>query len=188
MTRDELSALLPFYVNGTLDAHERAELETALDADENLQAEVAALRAIRTTMQAEETQSPGEFGLAKLMRDDALNQTTHFAPVQHFWKIAAAVLLAVVVGQTVLQTDGSGIDGSYQLAGDTVADFTIAVLPDTTEAALRALLLEAGVEIVTGPTALGLYGLAVVPGADAEQAFETLQGSSLLETVQKDAE
>ena len=68
MTRDEISALLPFLANGTLEGDERAEIEAALAEDAALQAELRALRAIRATMQAEESFSPGEMGLARLMR------------------------------------------------------------------------------------------------------------------------
>ncbi|SFR33027.1 hypothetical protein SAMN04488005_0420 [Yoonia tamlensis] len=171
--------LLPFLANGTLEGEELAQVQAAVDQDPALAAELAALENMRATMQADDTAySPGELGLARLMRDiDAPHQQST-APRARIWQIAAAILLAVAVGQTVLltQTDPSG--QGYELAGDTGAQFTITVHPDTAESDLRALLLAAEVEIVSGPSALGLYGLALLEGADAQAARARLQAAS----------
>ena len=67
MTRDEIEALLPFLANDTLTGEERQSVEAAVNADPDLLAELAALRAIRQTMQSDMVQSPGDMGLARLM-------------------------------------------------------------------------------------------------------------------------
>ena len=68
MTTAQIHELLAFRANGTLEGEDLATVEAALAADADLRAELAALTAIRATMQAEEVQSPGDFGLARLMR------------------------------------------------------------------------------------------------------------------------
>ena len=70
LSSDEIEALLPFLANGTLDGDELQEVTAAVAADPQLAFQLAALRGIRDTMQSEGVgSSPGEFGLARLMRD-----------------------------------------------------------------------------------------------------------------------
>ena len=182
MTSDEISALLPFLANGTLEGVERAEVEAAVDADPALQAELTALQAIRGTMQAEEDYSPGEMGLARLMRDLPKEEPQKRVNRPWVWQAAAAVLLAVVVGQTVLlDRDGPG---GFELAGAEDAPITAAFAADTPESDLRALLLSAGVEIVAGPSALGLYRLSPLEGTEISDAEAVLRGSGIVESLE----
>jgi len=185
MTRDEISTLLPFLANDTLEGTERAEVQDAVANDRDLAAELATLRAIRDTMQAETITSPSELGLARLMRSVEAETTaanTNRRPL--IWQIAAAILLAVVVGQTAYQFTDPQQPGGYQLAGDAAPTFTVAFSADTTEADMRALLLDAGVEIVSGPSALGLYALAPLEGVTLDAARAELETSALIELLQ----
>lgn len=190
MTRDEIEALLPFLANGTLEGAERAEVEAAVAADPGLAADLAALRAARVSMQADDVQSPGEFGLARLMRevgrDDAPTAANLARPPllrrAAFWQAAAAILLAAVL---VLGLSPEG--ENYELAGADDADFIVTFAPDATEEALRLLLLDAGVEIVAGPSALGLYRLAVLPGVPPDAARTTLDGAEAIVLTVEDA-
>lgn len=186
MNRDEILALLPFLANDTLTGNERAEVEAAVAADPELQAELAALRAIRATMQAEDAYSPGEIGLARLMRDVQMQTPARAARRPLLWQAAAAVLLAVVVGQAAFLMR-PGDPGGYQLAGEEAA-FRVTIAPDTSESALRALLLEAGVEIVGGPSALGFYQLAPLDGVTLDAARAILQASEIIESVETPSE
>ncbi len=187
MTRDEISALLPFLANDTLEGTERAEVQDAVANDRELAAELDALRAIRATMQAEDAFSPGEMGLARLLRDvEAETSAANSNRRPLVWQIAAAVLLAVVVGQTVYQFTDATSPG-YQLAGADAAAFTVGFRTDVTEEALRSLLLQAGLEIVAGPSALGLYALAPLEGVTVDEARAALETSDLIETLQSAA-
>lgn len=186
MTRDEAEALLPFLANGTLEGAERAEVESIVMADPGLQADLAALRAIRSTLQQEQEYSPGELGLARLERSiDA--ETTHRRMRPLAWQIAAAVLLAVVVAQAAWQFRGPGT-GDYRLAGAQTPAFTVAFRASATEAELRDLLQAAGVEIVSGPSALGLYGLAILDGETIDDARVRLENSDLVESLESVSE
>lgn len=191
MTREEIEALLPFLANDTLQGDERAAAEAAVSGDPALAAELEALKAIRAVMQAEASEdtgySPGEVGLARLMRGVEA-ETQAMAPVEApvvrpvIWQFAAAVLLALVVGQSLyfgnrLNDDGAG----YQLAG--TAAFEITLVETATEGAIRAMLLAAGVEITAGPSALGLYELRLLEGVTLEEARSVLEASALIESL-----
>ena len=188
LPRDEIEALLPFYVNGTLEGEELAEVEAAIANDAALAADVVTLRAIRTTMQEADTAfSPGEMGLARLMRDVETEpvQLQH-APRGRIWQVAAAVLLAVVIGQGALMLGQSGSGPGYELAGGASADLVITVVPNATEEQLRNALLDAGVEITAGPSALGLYELSVLDGVTLEEAIGSLAAATgVIDTVEQ---
>jgi anti-sigma factor RsiW len=195
--REDLELNLPFHVNGTLSAPEAAEIEAWLARDDAARAEARALAAIRAGMQAEAVRSPGAFGLARLMREvDREPAAVAAAPAPPaaprrlwLWQAVAAVALMALVGQAVLGTLPRGAGGGFELAGapPPAAEATgpvlvVAFAPAATEAEIRELLLAAGVEIVAGPSALGLYRLA---GADAAAALAVLQGSAIVESVER---
>lgn len=182
MTRDEIEALLPFWVNGTLSGEERAAVAKALKEDEALAAEARALSAIRTRMQAEDVRSPGEFGLARLMRE--VKAQGAIAPRSAWgsaglWQVAAAAMLAVALAAVFLSNPQGG--GDYRLAGEAPA-FTVSFADSATEAEIRDTLLAAGVEIVSGPSALGLYGLTPLPEIDPGEAAAVLGSATAIVT------
>lgn len=202
--RDELELLLPFHVNGTLSPDEKAEVEAWLAHDDTARAEAEGLAAIRADMQAEDVTSPGEFGLARLMRDVGREQAAGGgAPPQAtqrpwLWQAVAALAVAGFLGQTfwtqILATR-PGVPGGFQMAGAPavvtpvpappaiplaaapVGGFlTVAFAPDATESAIRELLLSQGLEIVAGPSALGLYTLRADDPAAAQAALQVATG------------
>lgn len=217
MDRQDIEALLPFLANETLEGAEREAVETAVAGDPQLASELAALRAIRHQMQAEEMDaSPGELGLARLMRDidreaapipvpEASNDNVVPVTRLRLWQVAAAALLAVGVGQAVLTTDTRNELGTtdtiaesaspearaFELAagdaaGPAPAAFRVIFAPDTPELELRTILLDAGLEIVAGPSAIGFYDLALLDGEDGRaQALEVLEAAgAAIETLE----
>jgi anti-sigma factor RsiW len=186
MSSQDATLLLPFLANGTLEGDELTQVLAAVDQDPALATELAALKNMRATMRAEDAGfSPGELGLARLMRDVETQTPQVAAPRSHIWQIAAAVLMAVTLGQTFLLTQTGEGEQGFELAGDTPAAFTVPIAPPTTAADLRALLLAAGVEIISGPSALGLYGLALLEGVDQDTARTQLQSATdIIETFQ----
>ena len=206
-SREELDLDLPFLVNGTLTPDEAAELEALLAQDPPLAAERDALAAIRVGMQAEEVRSPGEFGLARLLRDAGRDDgrdggrdgagglggsTPARAPSRVWmWQAAAAVAVVGLLAQTLLLRDSGapGQDG-YVLAGarlapDQAAALVVGFVPSATEGQIRDLLLDAGVEITAGPSALGLYRLGPVEGVDPSDAAEALRAApDIVESVE----
>lgn len=214
-TRQDIEALLPFLANDTLEGDDRAAVEAAIAADPGLASELQVLERTRAQMRAEPFESsPGELGLARLMRDverEPVVQMTPAAPAEpvgnvvplgrlRIWQVAAALVAAVAIGQFTLGPDTSGPEAgslaematqapagdSFALAeGETGAPldvaFRAAFSADATEGALRAMLLEAGLQIVAGPSAIGLYDLAPVSAdIDLAEAAAALRGASTL--------
>jgi len=185
---DEISALLVFYANETLEGSEKQAVEAALAADADLRAELDALRALRTEMQADRHQStpvstPGEFGLARLMRridNEQIHQQRPSASRSRIWQVAAAAAIALFVGQSALVVFAPGrlvefAGGSTERAqGPTLK---VAFAGQVVEADIRALLLELNLVIVDGPSALGLYVLAARDDAARNAALIRLQAS-----------
>ncbi|MBF9031153.1 hypothetical protein HKCCE3408_12185 [Rhodobacterales bacterium HKCCE3408] len=221
MDRQDIEALLPFLANGTLEGAEKEEVEAALAEDVQLRTELEALRAIRYQMQAEEMEaSPGELGLARLMRDidreaepvaGSAPQAENVVPISRLriWQVAAALILAVGIGQAVLTPRGGSVpEAPQQVAEDSApaaatasrefglasgapeaaprAAFRVIFAADATEAEMRALLLDAGLEIVAGPSAIGFYDLAPIDGADGIEAARSAltDAGPLVETLE----
>lgn len=184
MTRDEIEALLPFHVNGTLDGAERGEVEAAIAADPDLAAQVAALTAVRATLRAEPVQGPGEFGLARLMREiDRETATPAPTGVSGLWRIAAVVALTLALGQ-LAWTVTREAPPAVTLAGGEAEGLLVAFAPGTTEAELRALLLDLDLLIVEGPSALGFYRVVPAdPEANPEALRAALEAAPIVESL-----
>ena len=177
MTKQDIEELLPFYVNGTLSESENRRVEELLATHEDLRAEVETLRAIRAEMKANDPQSPGEFGLARLMRDIKSEAQPPRPDRTWIWQVAAAVAIALFVGQNIL-TFGTS-DPGIELAGDGGSHIiTVGFAPEATEASIRGLLLELDLEITAGPSALGLYELSTLGDDDPATLVERLEGAS----------
>lgn len=195
-TDEELNLKLPFYVNGTLDAEEAAQFEAALAQDDVLKADAELLSALRDDMQAETHRSPGEFGLARLMRDAERERgaapaiaPTVSAPKSRtwVWQIAAAVALALLVGQNLLMSrEATSGNGSFEMASaPTAPGLVVSFAPDATEAQIRGLLLDLGLEIHSGPSALGLYRLGQAESENLDAEALALQGAiGIVESVE----
>ncbi|MEO0342369.1 MAG: hypothetical protein AAF198_02930 [Pseudomonadota bacterium] len=180
MEREELEAMLVFLANDTLEGDERLEVETAVAADPNLAEELKVLKGIRATMQAEDDgiQTPGEFGLARLKRDiKASKRMIQPAQSTGLWRIAAVVAVGLFAAQTLFLVSQPGVE-DYILAGEEQRlEFALQAgfVGTATEADIRELLLDAGLVIVDGPSAIGIYTLSA-PDADAQSAaLERLQ-------------
>ncbi len=167
MDREEIEALLVFLANGTLEGEERARVEAAVAEDPALAAELEALKAIRAELQGQEMpRAPGEFGLARLMRDIDRDVAAPAPQVaanspSPLWRIAAVVALGLLALQTVWL--GRPDDPDVTLAGGeetrAFAEHTIVVtfVPSATEAEIRELLLSLDLVIVDGLGAWPLH-------------------------------
>ncbi len=166
VVHNEVSELLPFYVNGTLDQSERQIVEGALIADSKLRAELSVLQRVRKAVQDDDLGgSPGELGLARLKRD--LSRAT---PSR--WLRAAAIAAAFALGAvssvlttTLLSHDSNG----YSQAGAPLVgnQLVVAFRPDATADQIVSVLLSHGAMISDGPSAIGLYRISIPEGADA---------------------
>jgi len=169
--RDEaLDLLLPWYVNGTLDAEERRQVEAYLERSSHARDEVDLLRQLRRQVKEEKIEhSPGELGLQRLKREIKQDSRQQTATIGNWWRpLAVAACLAVVVQAGVMVGMNSGViptGNEVGVAGKSAAVLQVTFAPDATEQQIRDVLQAAGASIADGPTALGIYNLRLV---DAE--------------------
>ncbi len=196
--RDEnLDLLLPWYVNGTLEAGERQAVEAYLEESAHARDEVELLRQLRQQVKEQEFEnSPGELGLQRLKREikqDAEQQkggadkmTGKVLTVASFWRpLAIAACLAIVVQAGVMVGMNSGLiptGGDVVTAGKPPAVMQVTFAPDATEQDIRDVLQAAGASIADGPTALGVYHLRLV-APDATTVEEALAALRANDTV-----
>lgn len=94
--------------------------------------------------------------------------------------VIAHLMQAVPAEQAPLS--GTATSGLPLAGGYTV--LTVAVQPNASESALRALLLDAGAQLVGGPSALGLYSVSV-PTDQLQQATGKLRAATnVIKSVQ----
>ena len=191
--RDEsLELLLPWYVNGTLEAEERRQVEAYLESNSDARDEVALLRELRQQVKDEKIEhSPGELGLQRLKReikqagaqpDGADRMTGRTVTVASFWRpLAVAACLAVVVQAGVMVGlggwPGSDVEIASGTAGLTPPVLQVTFEPGATEQEIRDVLQSAGASIADGPTALGVYNLRLVDAGTTtvDEALATLR-------------
>lgn len=189
---DEAELLLPFLVNGTLTDKEKHMVEAALAADPTLAAEARDTALLREGMRdMPSPASPGEFGLARLMRDIGREGPTASGTRKHrglsrFAMAIAASVALLAVGLIGLNAVQQGDDDSYQQASGNsgAGELSVAFDAAASQAAVTDLLLDHDLVVVDGPSALGIYRLAVPQGADPVGVADALrQATGLVENV-----
>lgn len=209
--RDEIEALLPWYVTGRLDARERARVERYVREHPDVQAHLALAReeSDATVTANEAIHAPGREGLDRLLASVAAaprrqslgavfgqlanrfsDWIAGLAPPQLALAAAAAALLvmlqAAAIGALVLERAGAP---TYQSAGgeqSTGESFALLVgFADTaTIGDIAALLKRLDAVVIDGPRA-GLYRLRL-PDAGEEgrkAVIEALHQSGMVTTV-----
>jgi anti-sigma factor RsiW len=192
---EKLRALLPWHVKGSLNASERAAMDSFLKTSAGARAEAAWLRQLDELMRAA-TPLPDEApGFERFRQQLAAGRRVVPAPRRGFrWPQWFAPAFAVAATLVIVQTgvivylltpgnDRLGTLSAPQPAASEGRLLQVTFKPQATEAQLRALLNTAGAEIVSGPGALGVYVIAV-PTDRAEAARAVLAGrADLVESV-----
>ncbi len=112
-------------------------------------------------------------------------------PALAFGLVAVMLLQAAVIGSQMTREPAAlvPLGGNHAPTGSAAADAVVLGVvfnADAREAEVRAVLAAAGAQIVGGPSALGLY-LVAVPKPQAEAAIATLQASKpTVESVQRE--
>jgi hypothetical protein len=174
--------LLPFYVNGTLGAEDRAWIDSYLREQPLAENELRWLRAVQTTVQAEAVPASAEVGLERVMqrihgeRKAIAPADTHRVRDWFTRLLSPPVLrpmlagaMAVVALQAVVITSlmsprddtspirtvppGSAVEhGAY---------VKVNFKPDAREADIRMLMIDVQASLASGPGQLGDYYLRV---------------------------
>ncbi len=190
--RREIEDLLPFYLNGSLADADRLRVERALDDDEGLRTELDFLvrwrQTVKDTAQDQGVGALGERRLLRSIRDEGVERETPsrdatVSPLRRFVRpaLALAAGLALVVQAATIWNLQSELDarGELQtLSGGAV--FKVQLADDATVGDVSAFLLDEGLVIVEGPTALGFYELTPI---DEELPDDALR--SLLERIRE---
>jgi len=192
---DDLDLLLPWYVNGTLSAEERRQVEAYLERSGHARDEVDLLRALRQQVKDDAVEnSPGELGLQRLKREIKQTEQGPAASdrlagrtitVASFWRplaVAACLVVMVQAGVMVGLGDFGGDTVTVGIASGTTGliepQLQVTFAPDATEADIRELLQSAGASIADGPTALGIYKLRLDTATTSiDEALTTLRAN-----------
>ena len=209
--RDEIEALLPWYVSGKLDAHSRARVERYVKANPEIRAHLALVRDERdaTVTSNEAIPAPGPQALDRLRASIAAtprrqplsavlaeigNRFTDWiaglAPPQLALAAAVAALLvmlqAAAIGALVLERAGAPAyqtAGGEQNAGEGI-ELLVGFVDTATIGEIAALLKRLDAVVVDGPRA-GLYRLRLPDIGDEgrKAAIEALHQSGVVTIV-----
>jgi anti-sigma factor RsiW len=183
-------ALLPWYVNRTLDRAERDQVEHHLATCVRCRDEVLLLEGLRAHVQSEEVTPPTELGLKRLLRDVKAERRRNGSL---WWRRAAAAAIVVVVIQAGLLANlYRQPPDTFRTLGDVATEAMVQVRfsPEATEARIRALLQETGAVFVDGPSASGVYRLRLTTDPANEEAMDRhvarLRQSGIVEHVARE--
>jgi hypothetical protein len=184
MSNDEIIDLLTAYVNGTISDDDRARVEKAVQANERLQQELDFLAALRGSLQHEAVESPREWGWRRLQRDIRREKRPNRIAGSG-WKIAAVAAALVLVVQTAYFTQIPDTTQYQTLSGPINEEnlLQLRLRPDARQEEVQELLLAIGAEIVSGPSAIGLYHIVVT---DVDAALAVLEDSDIIIYVNRE--
>ena len=193
--RDEAWDLIPWYVNGTLDARETAAVEARLAEDPSFRAEVAAerrlaegvaaldnmdvemersLSAMRRRIEAETPSRTPASEASAIRRAFAALAKLDLRLLLPVGAVTAAVAVLLVVLQPAPLPDAEFRTLTDPTAVSEVPQLRIKVSADATETGLRRLFLEHELRVVDGPSPTGVYTLETAPGADPQSIAAAL--------------
>lgn len=179
---EAMRALLPWYVNGTLEADEQAEVEAHLATCAECQADVR----FQQRLEAEVVRLPldVEAGWAQMQQRMAADAPVprHGAAVRRAraaapwlgWGVAAGLAVAVVATGLLPSAPKAEYRALSAAVPAPTGNAVVIFRPDTTEADMRAALRAADARLVDGPTAADGYMLEI-PAAKREAALALLR-------------
>jgi anti-sigma factor RsiW len=186
----QTQALLPWYVNGTLDAAERARVEAHIADCAECRADVAAERRLADAVAALPVEA--EQGWAAMQARMAATSVTPALPVPRRasfrqalarpatlrWVIGAqAVAALLIVGISLGSREAPAPYHTLSSApAATAGNMIVMFRPSTSEQRIRSALVASGARLVDGPTEADAYVL-LVPGARRDAALATLRAT-----------
>lgn len=156
--------LLPWFVTGTLPDDERHDVEQHLKSCARCQREISLLQQMRTQVKEAPTESPGEFGLNRLLNEvrnehavtDVRRQTQ-----SGWWRTGLAIAASLIIFvQAGLLIDAWFLSKPMEpLAGPQLHGpiLQIAFVPTATESQIREVITGVHATFIDGPSHLGIY-------------------------------
>jgi len=185
---DKYSLLIPRYLRGELSQDELAGFEAFLSENADFKAEIEFEKSLMAARPDHSNQPSLEFGWARLSRDiDALgveekhpevdlNAEAEVKTFGSFWKIAAAALACLSIGQGAYISNSksdSTLDSKYELAypdGKSGVEMQIGVSNVARFEEISNFLTEHNGQIISGPGKLGIYTLSFSDSDDCQSA------------------
>jgi len=174
----ERFSLLVAFVNGSAAPEERRTAEAMIARDPAAADECRALHALRDTMRIVQGDTPQMFGLERLQRDITrlLRQRARIRCLRMVTAVAASLFVAV---GAVTFVPGARDTALYRaMGGASRAQIQLRFAANATQAQIQSCLREVGAEIVSGPSAVGMYRVRLPSGADLALAIATLRSHS----------
>jgi hypothetical protein len=182
----DLADLLPWLTNGTLAGAERSAVEGLLARSPDAAKELRLWKAVQAEVEREQIDAGVELGWRRFEKQLKRAQVSSGA---RQWRIAAAIAALAIVGlqSTILwRMDDADI---VQLEAPSIVragewHVQMRFRDDATAAQIGDLLAQAEARIVNGPSALGLYDIAVTRSsrfADASAAAAWLRAQPIVE-------
>jgi hypothetical protein len=169
-----LLELLPWYLNGSLDATEREQVDALLLRSGEAREALQALRELAAAVRQDEQETnlrqpaPGELGWARLQR--SLREEAAPIPRRDWWKPGLAVAAALVVAlQVGILARPAAIDSDWRLQSGGAPQqlqsggyrLQLRFVEHAQWQQIRGLLLEIDGLLIDGPSALGLVQVHV---------------------------
>jgi anti-sigma factor RsiW len=202
-----VQALLPWYLNGTLEPAEHARVQQHLSSCADCSAELAFEQQMRDAAVTATPAGDAQQGFARLrqqIRPPTLVQrlAARWRTLRAGWQGSAPWLRGLVLAQAcagvlALVLVGAGrpaagdASASYHALGDpaasTAPNLIVRFRADAPESELRAALRDSGAQVVSGPTASDAFLLAVPPSHAAEALQRLRAHTSVLLAESLDA-
>ena len=189
--------LLPWYVNGTLEAAELAAVERHLEGCDACREELASLEDLRHQVRATRDESPAvptPFATARglhqtLERIDGDTRARFHTPPAVRWALVAQAAAILLLASLLLWPSTPEALETFRTLSDppTVVEpggeqqLRVVFRDDATEIELRRLLRSVQAEIVGGPSSVGAYTLRLEERLERES-----EGAGVLETLRGD--
>jgi hypothetical protein len=196
MSNERFAELLPWYVNGSIDATDRAWVDRYLSEHPDARAELSWDQSLQTRIRESVPAVPATIGLSRAMNLIRGDKPTFLERITALFGGVALrpaltyALLAVVVVQ------GGFMANMYNQAredaevralnGKTVEEgplLKVNFAPDAKESDIRLLLVSVQGTLTGGPGQLGDYYVRV-PAGKEEQALAKLKGKPIVQAVE----
>lgn len=197
MNNERFAELLPWYVNGSIEAADRAWVESYLAEHPDARAELAWYQSLQKRIQETVPAVPATIGLSRAMnlirgdrptlaeRVSALVASLGMRPAMALSLLAIIVVQGGVIVNMMNQVREDEVEMRALRAQEVQEGPLVKVnfAPDARESDIRLLLVSVQGTLTGGPGQLGDYYVRVPAGKEA-QAAEKLKGKPIVQAVE----
>jgi hypothetical protein len=193
---ERFEELLPWYVNGSIGAEDRAFFEAYLEQHPEMRGELDWYRSLQQRVQENAPAVPATVGLARTMRLIQGDRPTLAERVGAFFGnlgmrpayALAGLAIMAVQGGVILELMGDMRENEAEIRAlhavrvEEGPMLKISFAPDAKETDIRLLVMQVRGELAGGPGQLGDYYLRVPAGSEAE-ALKRVQAAPIVQAA-----